>query len=70
VSTWRLCSMQVTWRSWGHQEGFVWANGLSRDDYYSLVEVRCPSVSGYRPTPQLRTRLTDTPQRIPLCTCL
>ena len=42
LSTRRLCAMQETWHSWGQQDGFVWASGLSHDDYHSLLEVCCP----------------------------
>ena len=42
MSTRRLCALQETWHSWGQQDGFVWASGLSRDDYHSLLEVCCP----------------------------
>ena len=79
----RLCALQQTWHSWGHQDGFVWASGLSRDDFYSLVEVcHPPCLPGYRPTHFAHDRLSspsvlrcghvcqaDRTSRLTLATC-
>jgi hypothetical protein len=37
-----LSALQETWQSWEHQDAFTWADGLSPEEYHSLVEVWTP----------------------------